>query len=294
MLLRKQIDYYLVTVIVLVFGIDLLVLCLSDSILIPIIWTLLTLNVKGLICCWNHHHQHCKFFYRPWANRLIELILGLQTGTVGELWVLHHNLGHHVNYLDQSKDESAWKTSQGKVMSRLEYSFKVASMAYPIGFRVGKNYPKSRQKLIQNILLTLLVLSLLSAINWLNTLIVFIIPMFVLLFMTAYATYDHHAGLDEDNPYLATYNVTDRWYNFFTCNLGYHTAHHIQYGRHWSELPEFHEEIKAHIPSHLYKSAGFPFGFITKMEQKWRSRRYGNKHNLSLVGNGKQVTGNRG
>ena len=223
MLVRKKIDYYPITAILLVLGIDLVVFLFSPSLLAPIVWAIASLNIKGWICSWNHHHQHCKFFTLPWANRLIELIMGLHTGIVGETWVLHHILGHHINYLDQSKDESAWKTPNGQLMSHMEYTFKVGSMAYPIAFEVGKRHPKSRNKLIQNILLTVFLLGLLSWINWINTLIIFIIPMIVLLFMTAYVTYHHHAGLDQDDPYQATYNITDRWYNFFTCNLPYCT-----------------------------------------------------------------------
>ncbi|MEM9450229.1 MAG: fatty acid desaturase [Cyanobacteria bacterium P01_E01_bin.6] len=267
MLVRKKIDYYPITAILFVLGIDLVVFLFSPSVLAPIIWAIASLSIKGWICSWNHHHQHCKFFTIPWANRLIELVMGLHTGIVGETWVLHHTLGHHLNYLDQSKDESAWKATNGKLMSHLEYTAKVGTLAYPIALDVGKRYPKSRQKLIQNIVLTLAVLGGLAWINWVNTLIIFIIPMIALLYLTAYVTYHHHAGLDQDDPYQATYNITDRWYNFFTCNLGYHTAHHLQCGRHWSELPKFHEEIKERIPSHLYLDPGVPFSWMTKLEQ---------------------------
>jgi len=266
MLVRNKIDYYPITVILLVLVIDLVILLFSPSILIPIAWAIVSLNIKGWICSWNHHHQHCKFFAVSWVNRFIELVMGLHTGILGETWVLHHTLGHHLNYLDQTKDESAWKKPNGKLMSHLEYTLRVGILAYPIAFKVGKRYPKSRNKLIQNIFLTIFVLGLLSWINWFNTLIIFIMPMIVLLFMTVYVTYHHHAGLDHDDPYQATYNVTDRWYNFFTCNLGYHTAHHLQCGRHWSELPKFHEEIKENIPAHLYKDPGFPFSLMTKIE----------------------------
>ncbi|MDJ0898365.1 MAG: fatty acid desaturase [Xenococcus sp. MO_188.B8] len=269
MFVRKKIDYYPITVILLVFGIDLMVLLFSPSLLITITWAICSLYIKGFICCWNHHHQHCNFFTISWANRLLELIMGLHTGIVGEAWVLHHTLGHHINYLDQSKDESAWKTTSGKLMSHMEYTLKVSSMGYLIAFKVGKRHPKSRNQLIQNILLTVLVLGLFSWINWIGTIIIFIIPMIVLLFFTTYDTYHHHAGLDLEDPYKATYNITNHWYNFFTCNLGYHTAHHLQCGRHWSELPQLHEEIKEKIPSHLYREPGFPFSLMMKIEHKF-------------------------
>ncbi len=272
MLVKKRIDYYPITIILLVLGIDLIVFLFSPSPLLPIIWMLISLNIKGWICSWNHNHQHYNFFAVPWANRFIELVMGLHTGIVGEAWVLHHTLGHHLNYLDQSKDESAWKTSQGRLMSRLEYTFKVGFMAYPTALKVGKQHPKSRNKLIQNIVLTVLILGLLFYINWLNTLIIFIAPMIILLFMVVYETYYHHAGLDELDPYQASYNITDPWYNFFTCNLGYHTAHHLQCGKHWSQLPELHQNIKHRIPPHLYRKAGFPFSLMTKIEQQVSQR----------------------
>ena len=267
MLVRKKVDYYPITAILLVFAIDVVVFLFSPSVLIPIVWTIAMLHPKGWICSWNHHHQHYKFFHPSWANNLIELIMSLHTGVVGDAWVLHHTLGHHLNYLDQSKDESAWKDKNGKLMSHLEYTFKVGIKTYPLALKVGERYPKSRNNVIRNIFLTALVLSLFAWINWLNTLIIFVIPMIVLFFMTVHVTYHHHSGLDEKDPYKATYNITDRWYNFFTCNLGYHTAHHVQCGRHWSELPQFHEEIKDKIPAHLYREPGFPFNLITKIEQ---------------------------
>ncbi len=274
MLVKKRIDYYPITIILLVLGIDLFIFFFSRSLWPLIIWMPLSLNIKGWICCWNHHHQHYNFFTVPWANRLIELIMGLQTGIVGEAWVLHHTLGHHLNYLDQSLDESAWKTPQGRLMSRLEYTLKVTLMSYPKAFKVGERHLKSRNKLIQNLLLTALVLGVLCYIDWLKTLIMFIIPMVFLLFMSVHETYNHHAGLDEEDPHKATYNITDRWYNLCTCNLGYHTAHHLQCGRHWSELPQLHEEIKHKIPAHLYREGTFPFNLITKIEEQFLELRH--------------------
>lgn len=274
MLVRKKIDYYPIAAILLVFAIDIAVFWLSPSIFIPIVWAIASLNVKGWICAWNHHHQHCSFFPRlPWANRTLELIMGLHTGAVGESWVLHHTLGHHLNYLDQSKDESSWKGRNGQMMSRLVYTCKVTLWAYPLAWKVGKRHPKSQKKLLQNIAITLLILSLLVWIDWANALIIFILPMLILLFMTIHVTYEHHAGLETENPYQATYNITDRWYNFFTCNLGYHTAHHLQCGLHWSELPQLHEKIKGKIPAQLYAEAGLPFSLMTKLEKTLTKRK---------------------
>ena len=64
------------------------------------------------------------------------------TGATTNLWVLHHVLGHHRNFLDQSKDESAWQRKDGNAMNALEYTLAIAGTAYLRGFRVGQKVCK--------------------------------------------------------------------------------------------------------------------------------------------------------
>ena len=265
MFVRKKIDYYPITVILLIFAIDLLVFFFSPIWILTLFWGFTSLYIKGFTCSLNHHHQHYKFFSAKWANRTMEFVMGLQTGVVGELWVLHHTLGHHQNYLDQHQDESGWQRDNGEIMNVLEYTIKVGTTAYTRALKVGQRYPREQQRLIQNIVITIAAIAFLTWYNWFNAMIVFILPMLVLLYATVFDTYKHHAGLDTDDPYLATYNIIDPTYNWFTCNLGYHTAHHLQCGKHWAELPELHEQIKDKIPQELYREAGFPFPQITKL-----------------------------
>ena len=269
MFVRKKVDYYPITVILLIFSVDLLVFFFSPFWLLTLLWGLISIYIKGFTCSLNHHHQHYKFFSKQWANRLMEFIMGLQSGVVGELWVLHHTFGHHQNYLDQDKDESNWKKKNGEIMSVVEYTLYIGTTTYSRGLRVGKKYPREQKRLIQNIIVTLVAIALLTWINWYNALIVFIMPMVILLYATVFDTYKHHAGLDTQDPYEATYNIIDPTYNWFTCNLGYHTAHHLQCGKHWSELPQLHEKIKDQIPQELYREAGFPFPQITKLTTRF-------------------------
>lgn len=264
MFVRKKIDYYPIAVILLISALDLSVFFLSGSWILTLFWGFTSIYIKGFTCSLNHHHQHCKFFAVEWANRAIEFIMSLQTGVVGELWVLHHTFGHHQNYLDQTKDESAWQ-KDGKTMNVFEYTFLVGTTAYSRALKVGRKYPRKRQRLIQNIVITLAAIAFLTWYSWYNALIVFILPMVTLLYATVFDTYKHHVKLDEQDSYHATYNIIDPTYNWFTCNLGYHTAHHLQCGKHWAELPALHEKIKDRIPPNLYRPAGFPFTQITKL-----------------------------
>ncbi len=113
------------------FALDLSVFVLAESLWVPPLYFALGIIPKGWISAWNHHHQHLSFFRPAWANRLLEVAFGFQTGVTSHAWFLHHVVGHHPNYLDQSKDESAWQRADGSTMREHEYAATVALTAYP-------------------------------------------------------------------------------------------------------------------------------------------------------------------
>ena len=181
----------------------------------------------------------------------MEFFYALHTGVTTNLWVLHHNYGHHNNFLDQSKDESRWTRYDGTQMKELEYSLLITVTAYYRGYIVGKEHPREQQTFIVYTLITFAFVTGLVAYQPAAGLLLFVLPMIVGLFITAWTTYDHHAGLNTENEFEASFNNVNRWYNLFTGNLGYHTAHHYKQGLHWSKLPQLHDKIKDNIPEKL-------------------------------------------
>lgn len=240
-----------VTLILLISVFDFFVFITFSNIFNLVAYWLIMIIPRGAICAWNHHHQHRNVFNYTVLNRILEFFYALQTGVTTNLWLLHHNFGHHKNYLDQTIDESRWKRKNGTTMGELEYTLSVALTAYTRGYQVGKNFPKHQRNFIIFSALTFFIVAILTVINPLNALFVFILPMISSLLYTAMVTYSHHANLDTNDVFKASYNKTNRWYNLFTGNLGYHTAHHYKQGVHWSELPKLHEQIKHHIPDNL-------------------------------------------
>ncbi len=200
----------------------------------------------------NHHHPHLNSFRAAWLNRLYDLVLALQTGVGPYNWVLHHNLGHHLNYLNQPPherpDESRWTRPDGSQMGRLEYSIDLL-LHYQIDIvRVGLRNPKYFRSFL---LMKLPLWSLIGVGLWLRpleTALVFLLPAFLTLFHTIWATYEHHAGCPNNNHLDASVNRDNRIYNTLTGNLGLHTAHHKRPGLHWSLLPELHKKIRHQIP----------------------------------------------
>lgn len=228
-----------------------------ENVSLLLLYFLVMILPKGLICAWNHHHQHTHtFFWKP-LNRLLEFFFALHTGATTNLWVLHHVLGHHNNFLDQSKDESRWQREDGQTMKPFEYALSVAGTCYYRGFQVGKKFARVQVDFVLYSLLTFSIVILLCWFKLVPALFLFVLPMMISLLFTAWVTYDHHAGLHADNQYAASYNNINRFFNIATGNLGYHTAHHFQQGLHWSKLPELHEKIKDKIPPELLRNEVF-------------------------------------
>jgi len=250
-LFRYSEDRIPVTLFVALFMADIVVYATATSVWALSAWLLLVSFPKICICAWNHHHQHVPVFHNRLLNLGLELVYSYHTGITPHAWRLHHSLGHHLHYLDQSKDESAWKRPDGTPMGMLEYTFMVSVTAYPRAYRVGRGFPRYQREFVLAALFVAATLAVLLYFNWLNALFVFIVPMVVGLVVTVWHTYSHHAGLEADNHLEASHNITGAMYNLLSGNLGYHTAHHVKPGLHWSRLPELHRQIAPRIPPHL-------------------------------------------
>ena len=254
---RYKADILPVVFFVLCFSLDIFFYLTIESITFFLLYLPLSIIIKWFISAWNHHHQHVQTFSVPILNRLLEVIYAFQTGIVGYGWVLHHNLGHHIHYLDQTQDESAWKSPAGKRYHPFVYTIIVTMTAYYRSWKVGKKFPQIQRYFLFMCLLQVVLLTLLILYKPLAGTLIFLIPMITSLFLTVYTTYHHHSGLDTSDPHEASYNIDASWYNFLTGNLWYHTAHHMKGSLHWSKLPEYHREIASKIPLKYYKKYKF-------------------------------------
>jgi fatty acid desaturase len=207
----------------------------------------LQLNFAGM--CHNHHHRST--FRRPLANRVFEIAMFFQLGMLPFGYTLHHNIGHHRHYLDQNHDSNRWGRADGSVMGPWEFAWRLCVAMYPTVWRIGRHHPAIFRKFRRMAAVCGAILAVLLAIDPLHALVVFVLPLPVALLLQAQATYYQHAGLATRDPLRASRSVVDRVYNLRTLNLGYHTAHHLRPGLHWSKLPAFHATIAATIPPQL-------------------------------------------
>ena len=220
--------------------------------LVPLFWTIvgavLLIPLQFSLVSCGHNHCHCAFFKSKNLNIFIECILYFQTGISPHGWFLYHVLGHHEHYLDQELDTARWQKTDGSTMTRLYYTVKTTLRFYPEIVRVGRIHPKELKRFIIMLIFCNCILLVLLLLEPLKTLIVFIIPMLLILLLALEATYDHHAGRPTDNALEASNNNVNKTYNLLSWNLGFHTAHHLRPGLHWSKLPHFHNRISNQIP----------------------------------------------
>lgn len=258
---RNQADKLPITIITLYFLLDLTVYFTVQNPWFIVAWFVLGIWPKGNVCAWNHHHQHCVTFRSGFLNRMLELIFGFQTGVTTKGWFLHHVVGHHKNYLDQDLDESRWMNKDGSTKSELGYTWEVFSTSFFRIVTVGMNHKRHLRDFLLMVTLQSALLGLMFWHNWFNALFVFCLPMITSLMLTGWATYLHHSNLDTKNEFEGSRNVLNPFYNLMTGNLGYHTAHHVKHGLHWSKLPEYHASIEHLIPAHCYLQAGAPYSW---------------------------------
>ena len=218
-------------------------------------------RVAGMIvllpCCasvvaYNHNHMHVRTFTSAPLNRLLELVIFLQTGSSPFSGTLNHIVGHHASYDQPARDTLNWRRRDGAMMGRHEFAWKTALGHYPSCFALGKGRPRFRRAFLVYLGLGLGVLGALIAYRPVPALIVFVAPMAVMLYLLKWAAYAHHCGLPYGDDHTASRTHTGRFYNRVTWNAGYHAAHHVKQALHWTQLPAYHaRELAAKIPAEL-------------------------------------------
>lgn len=242
-----------------VFAVQLLAFFLISDWRLVAVLELFLIIPQMSISAFNHHHAHLNTFRKNLSNRTLNTILALHTGIVTMGWVLHHNLGHHKNYLDQTRDQSRWRKKSGKTMGLWDYVLGNYARMYPEMFSVALHHRKLLRKFVLQLLWISGLLAAMIAYNPTNAVILFVVPMLIKPPLTFLATYFQHAGLDPSDHYHASYNNLQKSYNAFFWNLGYHAAHHMKPGLHWSQLPRYHAQISGEIPPSLIVRDAVPW-----------------------------------
>ena len=194
-----------------------------------------------------HNQSHVGMFKRRFLNRVVDLLMFLQTGMYTTKFALHHNCGHHLHYRNPKLDPSTWVNARGTAMSRPAY---IAHYFFTYDYhviRIGKAHPYLLIQCALQVALSYIVLAALIYANPVSATIFFIAPILLVWLNFIHLTYDDHIDLFSDDPYAASHTKMNRLLNLVFFNNGYHLAHHLRPGLHWAKLPEFHRQIAPRI-----------------------------------------------
>ncbi len=234
----------------------------------------------------THNVVHVPVFRKKRWNQAFQLYLSVANGYPVSGFVPGHNLSHH-EHLQTPKD--AARTTRARFrwnfLNQLLFFFLLAGDIQGAERRFVKKMWRvkpvwARQYLVETIFVFGSKLILL-AIDWQRALLLVIIPHFYSTWGIFGTNYWQHDGCDENHPYNHSRNFTGWFMNLVTFNNGYHGAHHMKPGLHWSLYPEYHEKhVKPHLHPNLDQKSLFVYLWKTCIYPAKRVDYMGNPINL--------------
>ena len=205
----------------------------------------------------THNVIHAPVFYGRGLNRAFQVVLTLTYGHPVSAFVPGHNLSHH-KYTQTPRD--VMRTTKVRyrwnLLNGLMFFFSVGGsiMKGDVGFGVAMR--KHRPAWFRQFMLEAGIFVALSAVflvlDWRKFLVWWYLPHFWAAWGIVTINFLQHDGADADHPYNHSRNFTGRFFGWWTFNNGFHAAHHIEAGRHWSKLREMHDtEVAPHIDPRL-------------------------------------------
>ncbi len=192
-----------------------------------------------------HNTSHRRLFRQryAWLNYYIPWVLGPFFGESPEAYFTHHVGMHHPenNLEDDISSTLPYRRDRFVDFTRYVGRFLVAGFFELTGYFIRKG---RRALLVRTLVgeLTLYgTIVALLVVDWGATLVVLVVPLFVVRFAMMAGNWGQHAFIDEaapDNNYRNSITCINSGYNRRCFNDGYHIGHHLKATRHWTELPE--------------------------------------------------------
>jgi fatty acid desaturase len=200
----------------------------------------------------THNHKHLAMWKSNIMNIITDNWLTVFYGFPVFAWIPTHMINHHTHINTEEDYTRTYRfTDKNNLFTLLTYPSVSGYFQQQAVFKYFKEtWATDREKFFLNALqvFSLLVwVSVAFIVDWKKALIFVIIPQQVSLYTVLVFNYLQHVHTDEKTRYNNSRNMTGWLLNFILINNGYHTAHHLFAGIHWSKLPAKHREIESKI-----------------------------------------------
>ncbi|MDA1121023.1 MAG: fatty acid desaturase [Bacteroidetes bacterium] len=216
----------------------------------------LQLLMAVTVAVMTHNHQHLSMWRNKALNFITDNWLTVFYGFPIFAWIPTHNINHHVHI---NKEEDYTKTyrysEKNNLLTLLIYPSVSGYYQQPaVGAYLRGLWAENRNKFYSTafqIVSLVLWTGIALIIDWQKALLFVVIPGQVSVYTVHVFNYLQHIHCDEESKFNNSRNFTGAILNFLLINNGYHTAHHISTGLHWSQLPEKHKELSPKIDPSL-------------------------------------------
>lgn len=225
---------------------------------IALFFAIISLFFRFLAPIHQHSHGHLSIFKEGFYNKIYDIILMCAGGYTTPMWKIHHNIGHHNDFLDPSRDyQGNDRFGRNIPFKRFIFTFFGDAMTIIDSFQILRIKKLSKSKLKKQFVIQLMIqlslYSLLMIANWKLFLIFIYLPNRIYRWSIFWFSFGQHENMPMENVFSSS--QTKLVSNRYILNVGFHTAHHHRPGLHWSKLAEHTYSILDKIPTKCLKGA---------------------------------------
>ncbi len=203
-----------------------------------------------------HNHGHVRIWKNEVLNTLTDWWITCFYGFPTFAWIPTHNMNHH-HFTNKEGDYTiTYRVSEKNNLATVLTYPSVSGVYQQAAIKIWladmrKRNPKRFWLYLTQPAVLVVYLGALFFMDWQKALAYAVIPQQVSLFTVMLFNYVQHVHADEESEWNHSRNITGPLLNLFLFNNGYHTAHHVSPGVHWSKAPETHARIAHHIDPSL-------------------------------------------
>jgi fatty acid desaturase len=211
------------------------------------------------LCSWscfgvtvaNHNIVHVPIFHNRHLNSLMNVILTLSFGHPSSTYVPGHNLSHHKHTQTKKDFMRTTKVNQKwNALNLVVFFYLIAQDTMKNDWKYFRAQRKLNRPIWKQVRLEIIALLLCHGILVISDIKKYLIYVYLSQLFAKYAITTmnllQHDGclqqFTEEGKHNHSRNFTGSFLNFWAMNNGYHAAHHLYPGIHWSELPKVHKE----------------------------------------------------